>query len=474
MCSQFDSSEHFFEIVDKILELYVSYKGRYVMAVDGNTFIPKTDDVPRRLDNRAVCGHVNCKYAIGVYAGMQSSKFISFDVDTGRKEDVKSIISILTEAGFPKEKIYVSSSGGKGYHVEMFFNGLMFTNVLQALYEYVCEEGGFDPKKIEFRPTHKQAIKLPLSVHPRTGNMCWFVDRDTLEPIRDKRYILGIEKIDSGEAAKIILNLVGASRFYKDIYEHREVDTETPSKSYDVTRFDGEYPVLTGTGMTHKTIVSIAVHERYKGVPQEEIETKLLDWLEIQNPDYITDPIDTVRKDIRSTVDWAFSPSFVATETTAKKGVSPKIIFTKDDVRLLLEQGSRIRKKALFLIMCGQKKYGNMTMSYDRMAEIIGCSAQGVIKAFKALEDGGVIQKKRQRSLQAGEKVIPLPNQYRVVGKPQEGTWVWILEESVSLTDELTPDGFMNMWKTLIKKMVKPQHMKRYFTAKELEELKDA
>lgn len=468
----YDASEHFFEIVDKIFELYISYKGRYVMAVDGNNFIPKVDNEPRRLDNRAVCGHVNEKYAIGVYAGMQSSKFICFDVDTGRAEDVHSIIDILAEAGFPREKIYVSFSGGKGYHVEMFFDGLMFTNVLQALYEYVCEEGGFDPKKIEFRPTHNQAIKIPLSIHPKTRNVCWYVDPETLEPIRDKRYILEIERIDSVAAAKTVLKLVGPNRYYKDIYEHREVDTQTPTKSYDVVRFDGEYPILTGVGMTHKTIVSIAVHERYKGVDRDLLESKLLEWLAQQNPDYLTDPLGSIKQDISATVAWVYGPNFVARAGNGEAR-EHKIIFTKDDVLLLVQQDSRIRKKVLFLVMCGQKKYGNMTMSYEKMAEIIGCSTQGVYKALQMLEEAGVVQKKRQRPLVAGEKVVPLPNQYVVSGKSKEGFWVWLLEEQMSLDGDLSHEGFMTMWRTLINKMVKRNYIKKYFTAKELEELRN-
>ena len=100
-------------------------------------------------------------------------------MDDGAAETVHAIINFLTALGFPQDRIYVSFSGGKGYHVEMFFDRLVYTNRLYALYSTVISQSDLDPRKVEFRPLPGNAIKLPLSIHGKTGNVCWFVDQKT-------------------------------------------------------------------------------------------------------------------------------------------------------------------------------------------------------------------------------------------------------------------------------------------------------
>ena len=102
--------------------------------------------------------------------------------------------------GLPRDKIYVSFSGRKGYHVEVFFDRIVDGNTLFNLYCHVIRNGGLDPDKVEFRPTPSMAIKLPLSVHGSTGNICWFVDRETFNFIEDEEYILSIEQVRVDDA----------------------------------------------------------------------------------------------------------------------------------------------------------------------------------------------------------------------------------------------------------------------------------
>lgn len=173
--------EHFFDILNKLNDLYVSYRGRYVVAANGQIFIPQDKHTghPRPLISKVLCAHLNQRFAVGVYAGPLSSKFVCFDVDLADEDVVHRLIDGIEEFGFPRDRIYVSSSGGKGFHVEIFFSQLMYTKVLLCFYHSVIQRLGLDPKKVEFRPTHGQSIKLPLSVHHKTGNVCWYLDRET-------------------------------------------------------------------------------------------------------------------------------------------------------------------------------------------------------------------------------------------------------------------------------------------------------
>ena len=168
-------------LTKKMGELYVSFRKRYVMSVpNGSMFVPKDrNGVACVLTDHVLFSHLRQRYAVAVFAGSRASKFICFDVDDGAAETVRAIIDCLTALGFPQDRIYVSFSGGKGYHVELFFDKLVYTNRLYALYSMVICQANLDPRKVEFRPLPGNAIKLPLSIHGKTGNVCWFVDQKT-------------------------------------------------------------------------------------------------------------------------------------------------------------------------------------------------------------------------------------------------------------------------------------------------------
>ena len=102
-----------------------------------------------------------------------------FDVDDGNRDTVFRIIFELERLGIPRSKIYVSYSGGKGYHVELFCQEIIRTERWYRLYLSVIRAANLEPSKVEFRPTHTQSIKLPLSCHAKTGKVCWYADRDT-------------------------------------------------------------------------------------------------------------------------------------------------------------------------------------------------------------------------------------------------------------------------------------------------------
>ena len=141
---------------------------------------------------------------MGVFAGKWGSKFLCFDVDDGSKESVATIIHELVKLGLNRNQIHVSFSGRKGYHVEIFFEGIVSTDRLHLLYQHVIQNGDLDPHKVEFRPTHTSAIKLPLSVHAKTGNVCWFVDRNTFEPVENTDYLLQIQPIPASSIELVL------------------------------------------------------------------------------------------------------------------------------------------------------------------------------------------------------------------------------------------------------------------------------
>lgn len=458
----YDSSERFFDVADALFDLYISFKGRYVMSYNGRMFVPKTKDgEDLRLDNKAICNHLNHKSTVSVYAGRVCSKFICFDVDDGSKETVKKLIDAISYAGFDQNKIYVSTSGGKGFHVEMFFDELMRTSVLRAFYNYICEDAKVDKTLVEFRPTFSQAIKLPLGKHYLTKNVCWYLDTATLEPIKDPRYILEIKKYNSDDSYKLIRFLVGDAELFGGSHLYAKKKDDTPSQTFE---FSGSgkygYPDLAAKHTTHNTILAIAKHESCKGLSECEIDKRLNEWLSEQNEEYLTDPIPKIRKDIADVAKYVHSSSFVVKH-------KQKLIFTPDEIKLLIEKRPKVQRKILFLIMLCQKKYGFMRLGADHIAEKIGFSRQGVIKAVEELKRDSIIDVENQTPVRIGECFLARPNVYTIIGKPKEPDKIWILTDELTLEDA----PLQEMWLKLIHMTLRKEDWKKYFTKKEMEEL---
>ena len=114
-------SADFFDVVNAMTNLYVTYRGKYVLSIGGKYYTPHSGPDYKKLDNRAIIGHLNRRYAVGVFSSAYSSKFLCFDIDLPDHDVVHKVIDGLKEFGFPENRIYVSSSGGKGFHVEIFF-----------------------------------------------------------------------------------------------------------------------------------------------------------------------------------------------------------------------------------------------------------------------------------------------------------------------------------------------------------------
>ena len=446
----------FFEVVNKVTSLYVTYRGRYVVAINGKVFIPHKDGFPKKLDNRALINHVNQRYALGVFSAEHGSKFICFDVDLPDKDIVRKVIHGLCEFGFPKDRIYVSYSGGKGFHVEVFFTDLVYLNDLRNLYLWVIKKENLDSQKVEFRPTFGQAIKLPLSVHHKTGNVCWYLNTDTLEPIKDIGYVTQIVQMDRDEVEKMIHDKIVPSDLAQEM-KSKHLSERSPScTSY----CEGDN--MTGAGMRHEMMKAMALRERYKDTPQEVIEEKLIKWAEAQNPDFITDPWNYVVKDAESLAAFVWSEKF--------KKYSREIFIAANDLETLLSLRGMYKKKLLFLLILFYRKFGVVRMSHERMAEYVGASRSGIINALNALEEEvGCIAAKPGTSYRVDGLVHRTSNEY--VYKPKAfDPW----GDKFSVDWDFKKETFNQVYLKMIRDNVPQDEWKKHFTKKEMEELQNA
>lgn len=324
--------------------------------------------------------HLERAYAVGVFASAWGSKFICFDVDDGKHETVAKLIDTLEGVGIPRRLIYVSFSGGKGYHVEVFFDEQIETRRLRDLYERIIAGGDFDPRKVEFRPTNTAAIKLPLSIHAKTGNICWFVDRESLEPIEDDAFILGIERMPAGEFAMPIPAQVQKQD------EQREKSAPERARATDVSRNLGT--VLREKGTRHNMARNIAVYLRMQGKTREECLTSLREWYEAQDPNLMrSDPSEAIR-DVTELVEWTFSERF----SLPPKREKDTTLIGSTQMNLVLSQKSRTTRRVLFLLLT-RCRMGRPAVSCKDVSKTIGVSLNAVDRAMKRLKESGAIER---------------------------------------------------------------------------------
>lgn len=452
----------FYDLINRMDKLYVTYRRRFIMASEGKIFVPKvrgTADQDMYLTKNLFMGHLNTRYAIGVFAGPISSKFVCFDVDLADKALVRRLIDEIERFGFPRDRVYISASGGKGYHVELFFNSTMYTNLLLDFYSTVIDRGGFDWRKVEFRPTAKQSIKLPLSVHPRTGNMCWYLDRETLEPIEDPGYILEIQQIDRDWAADLIRKNAERRGEYLEVNGGKE--DKFPRHEYDITHFDGdEYPQMTAPGMMHSLMVSIAVHERHEGKGRDEVKNTLLRWAAEQPKEYVTNSQKEIMDDAERITSWVCGEKFKLSQGSRALNI------TASEMDLIMAQRGGTRRKVLFLIMLFCKWRCEAHLSMKTMASFTGAAYAGVAKALGDLEAAGVIYvgKSRIRHKKDGGFCSQCKSYtYKIPCSPGEKT--------MNVEFSFRAEDFMNAWRSTVAFFIPMEEWGKDFSKRELEEL---
>lgn len=325
------------------------------------------------LTDGVLMNHLQQKYAVAVYAGEHCSKFICFDVDDGKRETVHGVLETLVNMGFPRERIYVSFSGSKGYHIEMFFDQLVRTDQLKSIYDRVISATGYDPKKVEFRPTHGNAIKLPLSIHARTGNVCWFVDPVTLACIENYDYLVAIKQI----SADVLNNIAPATSWNSEA-----VDTQRQYMN-DQERSNDDFSVcddLTACGMRHDKMRRRAVFLRHNGFSEAEIRSDLLSWYERQDKAFIRSTQDEVMKDIDALVNWLFSEKF---ELRADRDVK-RVRISATDMNMVLTAGKRSCKRILFLLLA-RSIVRQRAITLTEITRVTGISRPTAIKVIREL-----------------------------------------------------------------------------------------
>lgn len=450
--------------VTQLSDLYITFRGRFVEMRDGSVFIPKEFGEPIRLKDSHISSHLAGIYAVGIYAGEKSSKFMTFDVDDGSIQTVKDIMGVLVNLGISEEYIQVSTSGGKGYHIDLICERPIATWRFRAIYEYVCNELGLDMRKIEFRPTSSQSIKLPLGVHHKTGNRCWFLDKKTMDPIEDMGYIFGIDKIPYDTINSISSTCYSKNRFRKDKKEREHIQRVHEGKELP-REYEDHIVDLTGRGQFRNTAVKVGIFLRTHGaIDFESLKAALFRWYESQNPDYITESENEAKYYLNHLAKWV-------TEKIPERNLfyrkDEPVSYTADDMRLVMAQSSIAGRRIMFLVINMAKRYGWCKLSEDRIGEYIGFSRQTVTKTISAFVNSGAMKKESGGYYDANKR---RPNLLRPVyrGELPSCERVSSVKADTNISvPPLTPENFEGIFYGTVRGAVGEENLMKVLTKKE-------
>lgn len=458
-------------IVEMLKKTYCFYRQKYVVMKKEYT---KT--VGHYFTDQVIESHLNGNYALAVFAGEKVTRFLSVDVDEGGKKTARMVMDAFERMGIPRERIYISTSGKKGYHVDIFFNPWIYNEKAKNLYELMIWQTQLNPKKVEYRPTATQAIKLPLGVHQGTGNRCWFLDRETLKPIERMDYLDEILPISS-EAVLEILRVWNKKRWnelYADMICEGTGADESISKEICFNQEYYDSKRITESGTRHQVMVEIACDLRHYGANEFQIAKALRGFYYRQDPLYMETTEDEVMEDIREIARWAAESVPIIRYRRSPTDVHAKTItYDKYDVYMILQGPTSAARKVALLIYAYCKMFGAAHISYSTMADTVGCRVATVETAVRKLIEKKIIHRQSGGCHYENGRLVKKANTYFI---PKADVYVGpdiadIVAETYETGEKLNDGKFGEYYGKVLTAICKPEYLAKYLTKPELEDV---
>jgi hypothetical protein len=416
------------QIVKTINDLYILNRWKYLVLSTNGTYstIQYYKDNPDFNKNNAkpltdwrVYHHINDKQTLGVFAGKKNnkeiSKFITFDVDVPDLEIAKWVVykinNTLQNIGINEDCIYTSTSGNKGFHIDLFFTEPIEVEVLKKLYLYVLNKEELlncDYGQVEFRPTYEQGVKIPLGINFRNNeefkNKCWFVDYSKgLKPIKRLDYVLQIKKIDSILFQMIldkILDNTQDEQIQDNIEKYQYIKKKyTPLEIYkynideDITIETIEKLEREGlkrVGTRHNSLLKICKYYKYLGMTKEENKYSLTEWMQKQDEIFYTSTQKEIIKDIDNIVDYIY-----INNCNIVGGVED-VEITYSEMKEILKAKTKNEKLVLYALLVHSKRYatkqGIFYFPYSLMEKATNLTRKTLIKIITDLDEQGFIK----------------------------------------------------------------------------------
>lgn len=428
-------------IISRCNELYVLYRKKYlVMDEQGyKTYTYSDGGQVKKLNDNFLTAHFKGSSTYGVFSGEQNTKFICFDVDRVSKgRDSKKVetakiryltyrlIQVLMEDFLiRKDYIVVSYSGGKGYHVEIFFDDVVSIRTAKDFFSMVIKKVGItsDEGNIEFRPTQTLGVKIPLGKHKKTNKTCWYCDTITLDPIRTHKHILNIVPMPKQE----FLDLLGEQK-------EEILRLELPQVRFQTSflRFENEMPMyeierecrellelnrLKASGTRNNATFLLSKYLHYLGWNAESTISCIMNLLYNTPTNFFSDP-SIIEKETERIVKNTYYKSYKLFPDRKQ------VCISRSEIIHLLSIKDIHHEKTFLSMLVHSKRYSKIDktfyMTYDTLKRMTGfCQTATLINHIEVLEELGLVKvisrnEIDQLELEQNRRVIKKPNVYRL------------------------------------------------------------
>lgn len=416
------------ELIHKMNELMISNRKKYIVMKDDGSYRTIAFNNFRLVDS-TLEKHLSGEKTIGIFSGNYLTKFICFDVDTksNSERDTRHLVNTLVEEhNINRNDIYISLSGNKGFHVEIYLDKCITLKLARKFYEHVLSNAGFNSRKVELRPTNNQGLKLPLGIHKKTGKRCWYVDQHTYKPIENFDYILNIKPISAeyfeleySNVEPIILDKSDAIVVQESInsLNINIADIENNLRKVKTILEEG---VIHHSGTRNDATLALAIYLKTQGYDKDIIISKIKDIMlrSKRNLRTITSSEDTIINETVRIVDVTFKYDYKLAYT------DKEVKIYRDEVENLLNIKEKHLKQLYLIHLIASKRYAKQNGTYFLTYEFM--SRMGATKNRLRLADYILELEKREYLEVINKKVWDIdllyskgefrykPNVYRV------------------------------------------------------------
>lgn len=473
------------DIGSKLMDLYC-------FNMEKHSFMYKKKDgevgyrtAKTHLTIKHIYHHIDGLITLSVFGGEMDTVFSTFDVDEPDPDLVRRVMDRLAELGVPREKMYVSTSGNKGYHIDIFYDKPIYKASGERLSKYVMEDPELAERKVEYFPTGGRCIKIPLGTNFKSGRRCWYLDRETLEPIEDLEYVLSIEKWSKEEFERMMYDLNKAAKLelirqaLANAAEEKQANPKPkPPTRAQLGRKDWieKEPDIENPGERHNKMLKKAKFLRIHGADEEILYEELLAYAARQqekHPGCIGSSQEEIEEDARliaqSTVK-AFPSKFQWLENNfvRKKETDAAGAITAQDLANILLLTKPSSRKVAFVICVYTSCFGKCTMSYDGFAERCSVSIPTVSDAIKEIREKKLLSKFQR----GGCKIVngqprPVANGYWFTKKQLFGGWPGIMHKQKIFQFDKVRDDLMSFYYRTMATMLGPQELRQQMRGKE-------
>lgn len=390
-------------VLQKFNELFISHRYTYIYQTKNNDgewdyLNSSTKNYNRILTDDIVISHIKMKETVGVFSVKDATKFIAFDIDEHEKSIAiaNKIRDEIVNTGISSRFVHFCKSGGKGVHVYLFLDSLCWQTDTEKFYRYILSKCNLLDAKIDYRPTNKLAIKMPLSRNRKNENysdsICWFLD-DDFTPIKNYEYFLNIQTLPVDYFKQVVSEL----KMEKDIvradlnktrdFYHKISNSYTYKQALEL-----EKNGLKEKGTRNESCLIVAKVYNTQNYNKSDALDKLNDWMYNQNKNTYTTKESEWLKENKKIINWIYKRDV---RFDLNKSIITEISYNKDDLIQITNLKDLSAKKLAFGFCTHSNRYNKESFYFTGTSISNNCDIKSrttISKSMKEIIDNDMLK----------------------------------------------------------------------------------